>query len=141
MALEIPENMDDLVYFSNRAIGNGHAKVWVERQMCPKCNKALMGKPKGDNGSIKIRAKEYVCPACNFTMEKTAHEETLTASIIYTCHHCSFSGDKQVPFKRKSVQGVQTLRFQCDKCKGNIDITKKMKEMKKKGEVSVDNDI
>ncbi|MBI5392368.1 hypothetical protein HZA96_00735 [Candidatus Woesearchaeota archaeon] len=141
MPLKEPESMNELVYFSNRSIGEGKAKVWVERQQCPKCKKALMGKPKGEEGNIMIRAKEYVCPACNYTVEKQEHEDSLTASIIYTCPSCKFEGEKQIPNKRKSINGAQTLRFQCDKCDANIDITKKMKEMKakkKKGEISED---
>ncbi len=133
MSLKEPESMDELVYFSNRSIGEGKARMWVERQKCIKCKKALMGKPKGDNpGSIKIRAKEYVCPACNYTVPSNEYEETLIASIIYTCPSCKFDGEKQTPYKRKSIMGVQTLRIQCEKCNANIDITKKMKEMKKK---------
>src|SRR3989338_2314471 len=132
MSLKEPESMEELVYFSNRSIGEGKAKVWIERQQCPKCEKALMGKPKGDDGSIKIRAKEYVCPACNYTVEKQEYEDGLTASIIYTCPNCRFEGEKQISYKRKSIDGVQTLRFQCDKCNVYIDITKKMKTMKTK---------
>ena len=37
-----------------------------------------------------------------------------------------------LPFKRKKVEGVATLRFPCEKCKGPIDVTKKMKVIKKK---------
>ena len=37
-------------------------------------------------------------------------------------------------FKRKKIEGTDTFRFPCEKCKKNIDVTKKMKDKKKKGE-------
>ncbi len=136
-----PQSMDECIYFTNRAIGEnytGFARCWVFREKCPKCKKAFMGKPKGPEGKIQIRAKEYVCPACNYTEEKTSYEEKLTANIDYTCPKCQFKGQVQMPFKRKSVMGVKTLRFQCEKCKENIDITKKMKVIKKKSKKGED---
>ncbi len=129
MALEIPDSMDDLVYFTNRSIGTGKAVVWVYKQLCPKCGKAKMGKPV-ENGKIKIRAKEYVCPNCGYTVDKKEYEDSLEANIIYVCPECGFNGEKTIPFKRKNIKGVLTLRFQCDKCNANIDVTKKMKEHK-----------
>ena len=130
--LKEPENMDELIYFTRRAVGNGKTLCWVSKEKCPKCQKALMAKPKDEKGKTKIRSKEYVCPACGYTVEKKEYEETLTASIKYTCSSCKHQGEAQIPFKRKSTQGVQTLRFQCEKCGANIDVTKKMKEPKKK---------
>ena len=129
-----PKSMDECVYFTNRAIGekfNGTARCWVFKQQCPKCKKAAMGKPVV-NGKAKIRALEYVCPACNYTVEKQAYEDTLTANVDYVCYACSFHGGISLPFKRKKVEGVATLRFPCEKCKAPIDVTKKMKEIKKK---------
>jgi hypothetical protein len=132
MALQLPESMDELVYFTNRAIESGKAIVWVPRNQCPKCKKAKMGKPADDDGHVKIRAREYICPACKYTVEKTAYEDTLTAFAIYTCPSCSAKGEYTGPFKRKNIEGALTFRFSCDKCKANIDVTKKMKEKKKK---------
>lgn len=131
--LRQPESMEELIYFTQRTIGKGAVKVWVFRQDCPKCKKAVMGKPRDDKGKVKVRAKEYVCPACHFTVPKQDYEETLEASIEYTCPHCQHQGEIQTPFKRKNVNGVQTLRFSCQSCDENIDVTKKMKEAKKKG--------
>lgn len=92
-----------------------------------------MSKPKDPKtGKPKIRAKEYVCESCGHTEEKNAYEDTLEANIMYTCPHCAKSGEKTQAFKRKVIAGVQTLRVHCDFCGGNIDITKKMKEPKKK---------
>ena len=105
---------------------------------CPKCNKGLMGKPKDEKtGKPKIRAKEYVCPECSYTVEKEEYEHGLTVNIIYTCPHCKNEGETQIPFIRKKVQklneesgkkkSVEVLRFQCGKCRKDVDITKKMK--------------
>ncbi len=134
MALQQPTSAEECVYFTKRNIGSGKMKAWVFRNKCIKCGKALMGKPRDKSGKVLIRAKEYVCPSCGYKVEKLAYEDTLTANIEYTCPSCSNSGELQILFKRKKVQGVDTLRFQCQKCKNNIDITKKMKEIGKKGE-------
>jgi hypothetical protein len=133
MALKQPESTDECIYFTRRAVGNGFVTCWVLKEKCPKCGKAFMGKPV-EKGKVKIRAKEYICPSCNYTVEKVEYEDTLTASIAYTCLHCSNKGETQIPFKRKSFEGAKALVFQCDKCKGKIPITKKMKETGKKGE-------
>ncbi len=129
--LKKPNTMDECVYYTLRDIGKGEITVWVFKQPCPKCKKALMGKP-AEGGKVKIRAKEYVCPACNYTAEKEEYEETLTASAEYTCPECSFKGEAQIPFKRKSVEGTKALRFVCSKCGAKIDVTQKLKEKKKK---------
>ena len=136
MPLRFPESMDECVYFTRRSIGTDHsgsAVTWVYKEKCPVCKKELMGKPRKEDGGIAIRAKEYVCPSCNHTVEKKAYEETLTASIQYVCPACKNEGEVSTLFKRKNINGALTLRAQCEKCKGNIDITKKMKEPKKKG--------
>ncbi len=133
MPLRKPESMDECVYFTQRTIGeDGFAMVWAFKKNCPKCSKAVMGKPKDKKGKVLMRAKEYVCPSCNYTAEKKEYEESLTASIEYTCPACKFSGEKEAPFKRKKIEGIETLRFQCDKCKANIDVTKKMRDKKAK---------
>jgi len=137
MALREPQSMDECVYFTRREIGvQGKVVAWVFRNQCPKCGKALMGKPV-EKGKVKIRAKEYVCPACKYTVPDEEYEETLTASIQYTCPQCSFKGEIEIPYQRKKIQmldeetgkkkAAEALRFQCGKCGKNIDITKKMK--------------
>lgn len=141
MALKYPESMDECVYFTSRAVDAGYVKCWVFREDCPKCKKAKMGKPRDEKtGAVKIRAKEYICPACNYTVEKAEYEDTLTANIAYTCPHCKAKGETQIPFKRKSFEGVKALVFLCDKCKGKIPITKKMKAVGKKGEEELPDD-
>jgi uncharacterized CHY-type Zn-finger protein len=130
--LKKPESMDECVYYTSRDIFNGDITVWVLKGKCPKCAKGTMEKPRGDNGKIKIRATEYICPACKYTVAKEEYEDTLTASAEFTCPGCRSRGEGQIPFKRKSIQGVKTLRFVCGKCKANLDVTQKMKEPKKK---------
>lgn len=133
MALELPESMESLVYFTRRKIEEGKVIAWSDKNTCPKCKKGLMGKPKDPKtGRPKIRATEYQCDACGYTEPKAEHEATLQANIIYTCPHCKKEGEQTIPFKRKNIKGVSTLRAICDHCGGNIDITKKMKEPKKK---------
>jgi len=136
MPLKEPESMDELLYFTRRALEGakgGKVMAWVSRQNCTKCGKGLMGKPLDDKtGKPKIRAKEYVCPECRHTVEKKEYEETLTADIKYTCPECGFEGETQVPFKRKKVQGVDALPFNCGKCNARILVTKKMKGIKEK---------
>jgi len=136
--LKEPTSMDELVYFTRRALGkDGFAMAWVERQPCTKCKKALMGKP-ADKGKVKIRAKEYVCPACKYTVEKEEYEDTLSVCVKYTCPNCKKQGETTVPFKYKKVaiideeEGgkkvmVDAVRFECSSCKGKVDIVKKMK--------------
>ncbi|MBI5398865.1 hypothetical protein HZB03_05365 [Candidatus Woesearchaeota archaeon] len=128
MPVREPESMNELVYFTNRTLDNkGLAKVWVYRQDCPKCGKAKMGKPV-EKGKVKIRAKEYVCQACHYTVAKEEYESGLTAQATYTCPGCKKSGEAELPFKWKSVDGVKALKFSCSNCKANILVTKKMKE-------------
>lgn len=138
MSLKEPASMDECIYFTNRILGNGKAKAWVFKENCTKCGKGLIGKPKDKKtGKTKIRAEEYACPECNHTIEKGEYEDSLTANIKYTCPSCNHNGETQQSFKRKKVQrvdeetgkkkSVETIRFQCEKCRQNIDITKKMK--------------
>jgi hypothetical protein len=134
MALKAPDNMAELIYYTNRDLDNGgEVLCWVKKELCPKCKKAQMAKPRDEKtGSPKIRAKEYVCPECGNSAEKKAYEETLFAEAIYTCPHCKKKGEAKVPFKRKKVKGVEMVIFACQHCNGNIEVTKKM--AKKKGE-------
>lgn len=126
MALKEPESMDDCIYFTKRTIGYGKAKAWVFKENCPKCKKALMGKPV-EKGKVKIRAKEYVCPNCSNSVEKKAYEESLTCNVQYVCPSCSYRGETQTQYKRKNIHGVPTIQVECDKCHAKINITKKMK--------------
>lgn len=134
-----PTSMEDLVYMTRRALGDGLLMAWVYRGDCPKCKKGKMGKPKDPKtGKPKIRAKEYVCPECNHTVEKVEYEETLTCEVKYKCPHCKKDGEAAVPFKRKNVSvmdeekgkkvSVKAVKFACQHCDGQILIVKKMKK-------------
>lgn len=139
MALRQPESMEECVYFTKRNIGEkGKVKVWVFRENCPKCGKALMGKPRDEKtGKVKIRAKEYICPECGYKMEKEEYEDTLTANISYTCPKCGHQGEIPIPFRRKKIRvfdkvkqkkvTADALVFHCKNCDEKINVTKKMK--------------
>ncbi len=127
MALQEPESMEELIYYTNREFDEGgQVLCWVKRRECPKCGKGLMGKPRDEKGEVKIRARIYVCPECGHTVDKKAYEETLSAEAKYTCPHCGKQGESVVPFKRKKIKGTDTLRIECEYCGKNIDITRKM---------------
>jgi len=139
MTLKEPESMDECVYFTNRFLDNeGYIKTWVFKELCPKCQKSLIGKPKDKKtGRAKIRANEYECPSCNYKEGKEEYEDKLTANIKYKCPYCKNEDEIQVSFKRKKVQRfneekqkketVDALVFDCSKCKKRIEVTKKMK--------------
>ena len=131
MALNLPESMEELVYYTNREFDEGgNVQCWVKRRECPECGQGLMGKPRKKTGGVKVRARTYVCPECEYTVEKKEYEETLMAEAKYTCPHCGKEGEATVPFKRKKIKGVDTLRIKCEHCGGNIDVTKKMASKK-----------
>jgi len=132
MALKLPDSMNECIYFTRRTCegDKGHIMAWALKKKCPKCGKASMGKPVA-KGKVKIRAKEYVCPECGYTEEKFEHEGTLKLSVKYTCPKCNFQGETEIPFKRKSFQGVQAFVFECEKCNQSIPVTKKLKSLKK----------
>ena len=123
----IPESTENLVYFTRRVVGEGKLLAWVHKAMCPKCNKAEMGKPV-EHGKVKIRAKEYTCPSCGFTEEKTVHEEKLLMEISYTCPFCKKAGETTTIYKRKAFEGIPSYVFACASCGKKIGITKKMKQ-------------
>ncbi|NJL44109.1 MAG: hypothetical protein HC945_02200 [Nitrosarchaeum sp.] len=137
MAARFPQSMDECVYFTNRKDGKGKAVAWVFRELCPKCGKALMGKPV-EKGKVKVRALEYVCPVCGHAVPKDAYEDTLTVNVQYTCKSCGTSGEVSQPYKRKTFQGVKAIVFECTGCHVKIPITKKMKDPKKKGDVDAE---
>jgi len=138
MALKEPESMNDLVYFTRRAVGDGKVMAWVYKKNCPECNKEKMGKPVDKKtGKVKTRSDKYVCGSCGYEVPKKEYEESLECEIKYTCPSCKHDGDIAVPFKRKRVQlkdaktgkkkAVDAIVFNCEKCDEKILITKKMK--------------
>jgi hypothetical protein len=133
MSFELPDSMDDCLYFTRRSLdNNGKIVAWVEREDCSNCGKAKMGKPRGPDGKIKIRATEYECPECKHSESKKEHEDNCTVKVIYTCPFCGHSGNATTPYKRKKLEGVDCYVFECESCKKKIGISKKMKESKKK---------
>ena len=131
MALKIPESMEECLYFTNRTLDNGGSVLaWVYRKPCPKCKKAVMGKPVV-KGKVKTRAEEYVCPACSFTEQKIEHEESLLLHAQYTCPECGKEGQSSAPYKRKTFKGVQAFVVDCQHCNVQIPLTKKLKKLKK----------
>ncbi|MEA3399507.1 MAG: hypothetical protein U9R00_03300 [Patescibacteria group bacterium] len=132
MTYDLPENMDELVYFTRRKLDpNGKVFCWVPKNPCSKCKKGIMAKPKDPKtGKPKIRAKEYVCDSCGNIEDKESYEKTLMAYANYTCPHCGKEGSSKGQYKRKTIKGVSTLRLECEHCGGNIDVTKKMKAPK-----------
>lgn len=129
-----PKSMEELVYFTRRKLGEkGRAKVWTFKEVCNKCGKGLMSKPKDPKtGRPKIRATEYVCPDCGNSVEKQEYEDSLFANVEYTCPACQKEGKIKIPYKRKTYLGTKALVFNCESCGEKIGITKKMKEPKKK---------
>jgi predicted RNA-binding Zn-ribbon protein involved in translation (DUF1610 family) len=135
MGLQMPNSVDECIYFTRRAFeNNGRSIAWVRKKPCPKCKKAVMGKPLDPKTKKpKIRADTYECPNCHFSEEKKAHEESLNVEILYTCPHCGNKGDATTQYKRKVWDGVKAYVFECGKCRKTIGLTKKMKERKSRG--------
>jgi phage terminase large subunit GpA-like protein len=134
--MKMPESVDECFYFTNRILegGKGSLIAWVLKPDCPKCKKAKMGKPVDPKtGKVKKRAEIYVCPACKYEVNADEYDETLNVEVMYKCPYCKNQGETTTKYKRKSFQGVQAYVFECQKCKQKIPITKKMKDIKKKG--------
>lgn len=138
MTLKEPNSVDECIYFTNRSLGKGKIKAWVFKEICVKCGKSLMGKPKDKKtGKAKIRASEYVCESCGHSVPKEQYEDSLNVNVKYVCPKCDDSGESSIPFKRRKLQRInedtgeketiEGVRFECDKCGEKIDITKKMK--------------
>ncbi len=126
MALQEPESIEDLFYFTNRVLQGkfkGFAKVWVFKELCPKCKQAYMQKPRRGGKPVKS-AKYYECPNCGYQEPAQEYESKLVANVKYKCPNCGFEGELQTPFHRKKVRGVLTFSFQCQSCGNVINIEK-----------------
>ena len=129
MGLEMPDTMDDCVYFTRRKFtpNKGKAVAWVRRIPCAVCKKGMMQKPKDEKkGTFKIRSKEFICTECGEVEEKSEHEKKLSAEIIYQCPFCSHDGEIVTPYARKSFYGKKAIVFNCEECDEKLGITKKM---------------
>ena len=58
--MKVPDNMDDLLYFSRRTIGNGKVMAWVYKAECPKCKKGQIGKPINEKGKVNQTIFTYL---------------------------------------------------------------------------------
>ena len=132
-----PTSTDECVYYTNRIIDKGEIIAWVFKEKCPKCKKALMGKPKNPKtGRPKTRATIYVCPECGHTLQKQEYEDTLTTNIEYTCP-CGNKSQTTAPFQWKKIRienpetgkkkSVDVIKFSCSKCKKELYVARKMK--------------
>ena len=118
--------MDECLYFTNRTIGDGEVIAWVYRKKCPKCGKAVMGKPVV-KGKVQSRAKEYECPTCKYREDKETHEASVKIEAQYTCPHCKKKGESSGEYRRKNVKGTPSFVVDCQHCKKQILLTKKLK--------------
>ncbi|MDP6641851.1 MAG: hypothetical protein QGF74_00515 [Candidatus Nanoarchaeia archaeon] len=130
-----PTSMDECVYHTIQTIGKGKARLWVLRENCLECGKALMSKPKDPKtGRFKTRSKEYICSECGHTEDIEEYAEKLNASIQYTCPKCEHKGELEVPFKRKKTKFFDEMKkkevrklaliFNCQKCNEEIKVIK-----------------
>lgn len=136
--LKKPTSMADCVYYTSRLSDKKEITAWVFRELCPKCKKALMGKPKDPKtGKPKTKATIYICPECNFSIPKEEYEEKLTVNIEYTCPNCGTKAEAQSPFQWKKArilneetgkkQLLEVIKFLCEKCKKELYFARKMK--------------
>jgi predicted RNA-binding Zn-ribbon protein involved in translation (DUF1610 family) len=132
MSLKVPDSMEECLYFTNRAIGEGFAKAWVYRGLCPKCNTQTIGKPIKKNGKVDKKAEVYECSTCKYQESNEEAEAKLKVEIQYECPHCGNEGEATTEYKRKVFEGVPSYVFECGKCGKKIGITKKLKASKKK---------
>ena len=118
------EDIAKLVYYTQRSLDErGKVTAWVYRQCCPRCGKALMGKPMA-KGKVKVRARDYLCPACGYAEEAKSYESKLLVNIDYACQNCGHEGAARVPFVRKRIKGVPAIAFSCESCGAQLLITK-----------------
>ena len=84
MTIKEPGSMDELIYFTNRSVGDGNVMCWVYKGPCPQCGEGMMGKPKDEKtGKPKIRAKEYVCPECGNYVSYEERNAIIESAEIY----------------------------------------------------------
>lgn len=116
-----PESVEECLYFTRRAFGDGKIMAWAFRKSCPKCG-ALMKKP-------TKRATTYEC-VCGHAEPKAEHEKDVVVNVRYTCPFCQHEGETTTDYKRRTWQGVKAYVFICEGCGKKVGITKKLKEPK-----------
>ena len=131
MEIKKPDSMTECLYFTNRTLGEGFATAWVYRPICESCKKGRMGKPLKKDGKPLKKAEFYECPECKAQVPNEEMESKLRVEIEYKCPHCGNESMTSTKHERKTFEGVKAFVFECEKCKKNIGITKKMKKTKK----------
>lgn len=129
---DVPESMDELIYFSNRKLPDGQRLIaWTNKKEC-ECG-GTFGKPVDEKtGKVKIRSSTYICSGCGKEEPKKEHEESLTLEIRYTNPEGTEWKAASTPYKRKTWKGVKSFVFENEFTGEKQGITKKMKEPKKK---------
>ncbi|MBI2651013.1 hypothetical protein HYX01_00930 [Candidatus Woesearchaeota archaeon] len=130
MEIKKPESMDECIYFTNRAIGDGYAMAWAYRKECPKCKKPTLGKPLNKRGKVDKKAPYYECKICKYKENNEQVEKDLKLEVQYKCPYCSFESETTTEYKRKTFEGFPSYVFECGKCSKKIGITKKLKGKK-----------
>lgn len=127
-----PDSMDELLFFTNRRVGDGTIRAWTYRPDCPKC-KARMGKPiNPKTKKVDKKSLDYECPKCAYRVLAADADKDLKVEVIYTCPFCKKSGETETEYNRKKWQGVLAYVFLCKSCGKEIGITKKLKAAKEK---------
>ncbi len=126
---DIPQSMDDLLYFSNRKLPDGVRIIaWVEKISCPACGDALMGKPVDEKtGKVKIRAAEFVCPACGHTEPKAAHLKKLSMQVRYTDTTGKNWKAATTEYKLRTWKGMKAYVFENEFTNEKMGVTKRLK--------------
>ena len=122
-----PKSIEECLYFTNRAIGNGKAVAWVLRKQCVKCNQGHMIKPL-KRGKPDKKAEFYICNKCSYQESNNDVESNLIMNVEYKCPYCDNESQTTAEYKRKSFQGILSYAFECQKCHKVIGLTKKLKQ-------------
>lgn len=132
--MQIPESMDECLYFTNRRLPDGtKILAWVRKKQCPACGNALMGKPlDAKTGRPKVRATVYACPGCGHEESKKDHEADLQVEVEYSNPEGTETKNATTPYKRKTFQGIPSFVFENEFTGEKTGITKKMKAKKAK---------
>lgn len=126
---DIPQQMDDLLYFSNRRLPSGIRMIaWVEKITCEGCKKALMGKPVDEKtGKVKIRSSIFVCPECGREEKKAVHTKKLTMQVRYTDETGKEWKKAETEYKLRTWQGMKAYVFDNEFTGKPMGVTKRLK--------------
>jgi predicted RNA-binding Zn-ribbon protein involved in translation (DUF1610 family) len=132
--MQLPESMDEVLYFTNRKLEDGTRIIaFTRKKECPECQKALMGKPLDPKTKRpKVRSTTYECPECGYQEPKKAHEEEREVEIEYTNPEGTEKKHAKTPYTRKTWKGVPAFVFENEFTGEKMGVTKKMKAPKKK---------